>query len=270
MCDAKIAPMVCGHLDRNALARAVTALLAGDLANLVTSTEPAPVPGPRCTCDEHPPPRRAPIPGALPSTSQPAACPPPPASPPPPARSPPEPSPAPPPHRSARHHRVRPEPGQPAQPADPRRTGPAPGHPAPLRRQPALRPHRARVISADPAHRRVLPRTQPPPRPRPAHRASPAPPPPRRHQARPALLLPRLHRTPRPLPRPPRHPPVTRRPDPPGQPDPFVHFSPPDRRAPLGLDADLARGRQHHRDQPRRPQDLAQPRTTTRPGHPLG
>ena len=70
-CDAKIAPMVCGHLDRNALARAVTALLAGDLANLVTAADPVPVPGPRCACDEHPPPRRAPIPGALPSTGQP-------------------------------------------------------------------------------------------------------------------------------------------------------------------------------------------------------
>ncbi len=70
-CDAKIAPMVCGHLDRNALARAVTALLAGDLANLVTDADPVPVPGPRCQCDEHPAPRRAPIPGALPSTGQP-------------------------------------------------------------------------------------------------------------------------------------------------------------------------------------------------------
>ena len=70
-CDAKIAPMVCGHLDRNALARAITAFLAGDLANLVTDADPAPVPGPRCACDEHPPPRRAPIPGAPPSTSQP-------------------------------------------------------------------------------------------------------------------------------------------------------------------------------------------------------
>jgi hypothetical protein len=70
-CDAKIAPMVCGHLDRNVLARAVAALLAGDLANLVTSTNPAPVPGPRCECDEHPPAPRAPIPGALPSTGQP-------------------------------------------------------------------------------------------------------------------------------------------------------------------------------------------------------
>ena len=45
-CDTKIAPMVCGHLDRNALARLVTDLLAGDLANLVTSTEPAPGPRP--------------------------------------------------------------------------------------------------------------------------------------------------------------------------------------------------------------------------------
>ena len=91
-CDAKIAPMVCGHLDRNALARAVTAFLAGDLANLVTSTDPAPVPGPRCACDEHPPPRRAPIPGALPSTGLPGAAepgqpPPRPGHPPPPARS---------------------------------------------------------------------------------------------------------------------------------------------------------------------------------------
>ena len=61
--------MVCGHLDRNALARLVTDLLAGDLANLVTSTDPAPVPGPRCECDEHPPAPRAPIPGALPTTT---------------------------------------------------------------------------------------------------------------------------------------------------------------------------------------------------------
>ena len=70
-CDAKIAPMVCGHLDRNALARAVTAFLAGDLANLVTDADPVPVPGPRCQCDEHPAPSRAAMPGALPSTSQP-------------------------------------------------------------------------------------------------------------------------------------------------------------------------------------------------------
>ncbi len=74
-CDAKIAPMVCGHLDRNTLARAVTELLAGDLANLITSTDPAPAPGPRCECDEHPPAPRATIPGALPTTAagQPAA-----------------------------------------------------------------------------------------------------------------------------------------------------------------------------------------------------
>jgi HNH endonuclease len=65
-CDAKIAPMVCGHLDRNALARAVTALLAGDLANLATPTDPAPATGPRCACDEHPPEPRAAMPGALP------------------------------------------------------------------------------------------------------------------------------------------------------------------------------------------------------------
>ncbi len=68
-CDAKIAPMVCGHLDRNLLARAVTTALAGDLANLITSTDPVPAPGPRCACDEHPPSRRAAIPGALPTTA---------------------------------------------------------------------------------------------------------------------------------------------------------------------------------------------------------
>ncbi|HEX3491935.1 MAG TPA: HNH endonuclease signature motif containing protein, partial [Streptosporangiaceae bacterium] len=67
-CDAKIAPMVCGHLNRNHLATAITAFLAGDLANLVISTDPMPEPGPRCECDEHPAPRRAPIPGALLST----------------------------------------------------------------------------------------------------------------------------------------------------------------------------------------------------------
>jgi hypothetical protein len=68
-CDTKIAPMVCGHLDRNVLARLVAALLAGDLANLVTSTEPVPVPGPRCPCDEHGAIPRAPIPGALRTTT---------------------------------------------------------------------------------------------------------------------------------------------------------------------------------------------------------
>jgi hypothetical protein len=70
-CDAKIAPMVCGHLDRNVLARLVSALLADDLANLVRSSDPVPVPGPRCGCDEHPPAPRAAIPGALPATGQP-------------------------------------------------------------------------------------------------------------------------------------------------------------------------------------------------------
>ncbi len=34
--------MVCGHLDRNALARMVTDLLGGDLANLVTSSSRRP------------------------------------------------------------------------------------------------------------------------------------------------------------------------------------------------------------------------------------
>jgi hypothetical protein len=64
-CDAKIAPMVCGHLNRNHVAQAVAAYLAGDLANLVISTQPLPEPGPRCECDEHSARRRAPIPGAL-------------------------------------------------------------------------------------------------------------------------------------------------------------------------------------------------------------
>ncbi len=68
-CDAKIAPMVCGHLDRNQLARLVADWLAGDLANLATSTNPVPAPGPRCGCDEHPPAPRATIPGALPPTA---------------------------------------------------------------------------------------------------------------------------------------------------------------------------------------------------------
>jgi hypothetical protein len=71
-CDAKIAPMVCGHLDRNLLAQAVTDLLAGDLANVMSTSDPAPAPGPRCECDEHPRTRRAPIPGALPTTGLPA------------------------------------------------------------------------------------------------------------------------------------------------------------------------------------------------------
>ena len=94
--------MVCGHLDRNALARAVAALLAGDLANLVTSTEPVPAPGPRCDCDEHPPAPRAPIPGALPSHR---ACPGPPRRARPVRRH--RPGPARP-HHSARHHRTPP------------------------------------------------------------------------------------------------------------------------------------------------------------------
>src|SRR6185312_11466071 len=71
-CDAKVAPMVCGHLDRNALAQAVTDFLAGDLANLVSVSDPVPLPGPRCECDEHPAARRAPIPGALPTAGLPA------------------------------------------------------------------------------------------------------------------------------------------------------------------------------------------------------
>jgi hypothetical protein len=70
-CDAKITPMVCGHLDRNAVARMVTNWLADDLANLVTSTDPVPMPGPRCTCEVHGAVPRAPILGALPTTGSP-------------------------------------------------------------------------------------------------------------------------------------------------------------------------------------------------------
>ena len=46
--------------------------------------------------------------------------------------------------------------------------------------------------------------------------------------------------------------------------------SSPDRRTPLGLDAAIARRRHHHRHQPRRHQDPAQPQPATRPGHPVG
>src|SRR6185437_11193083 len=45
---------------------------AGDLANLATTSDPVPAPGPRCECDEHPRVRRAPIPGALLTTGLPA------------------------------------------------------------------------------------------------------------------------------------------------------------------------------------------------------
>jgi hypothetical protein len=62
-CDAKVAPVVCGHLDRNLLARLVTALVTGQPANLVTSATPPP--GPRCECDQHPARTRAAMPGAL-------------------------------------------------------------------------------------------------------------------------------------------------------------------------------------------------------------
>ena len=61
-CDARIAPMVCGHLDRNALARAVAAFLAGDLG---PDADPVPGPGLRGECEDHPARRRAPMPGAL-------------------------------------------------------------------------------------------------------------------------------------------------------------------------------------------------------------
>jgi hypothetical protein len=66
-CDAKVAPMVCGHLDRNLLARLVAALVSGQPANLVTPATPPP--GPRCDCDEHPARPRAPMPGALLTTA---------------------------------------------------------------------------------------------------------------------------------------------------------------------------------------------------------
>jgi hypothetical protein len=66
-CDAKVAPMVCGHLDRNLLARLVTALVSDQPANLVTSTTPPP--GPRCACEAHPTRTRAPMPGELLSTA---------------------------------------------------------------------------------------------------------------------------------------------------------------------------------------------------------
>jgi hypothetical protein len=68
-CDAKVAPMVCGHLDRNLLARLVTALVGDEPANLVRNTDPASPPGPRCACDEHPARTRAAMPGALLSTA---------------------------------------------------------------------------------------------------------------------------------------------------------------------------------------------------------
>ena len=233
-CDAKIAPMVCGHLDRNALARAVTAFLAGDLANLVTDADPAPVPGPRCQCDEHPAPRRAPIPGALPSTSQ---------------------------------------PGQPAASRDSLTPGGlARLQDTLLRYAVSLLsgPAGPRRLPADPAHQRVLPLTQPPARPRRAHRASPPAPAPRRDQARPALSFPRLRRPARPLPRASPDPPVQRRPDAPGQPDAALPLPPSGGHPPVGLEPDPARRRHHHRQKPRRDQDPPQPRTATRPGHLVG
>src|SRR4029077_10151273 len=61
--------MVCGHLDRNLLAQAITDLLAGDLANLASTSDPMATPGPRCECEEHPAARRAPMPGTLLSTA---------------------------------------------------------------------------------------------------------------------------------------------------------------------------------------------------------
>ncbi len=188
-CDAKIAPMVCGHLDRNLLARLVTDWLAGDLANLVTGPDPVPAPGPRCACDEHPPAPRAAIPGALP------------------------------PHRPARRHRARPgPPPATASPVPPGLTGPAdpgaaagtgaPGSaltPGGLARlQDTLLRYAVSLLSG-PAGLAAYLRTQltggffpAPSLPLDlgaAHRASPPAPAPRRDQAGPALLLPRLHRT---------------------------------------------------------------------------
>ena len=59
-CDARIAPMTCGHLDRNLLARLVATLIHGtpadgSLTNLAADS--GPVRGPRCLCDQHPAPR---------------------------------------------------------------------------------------------------------------------------------------------------------------------------------------------------------------------
>ena len=93
-CDAKITPMVCGHLDRNALARTITDLLAGDLANLVTSTDPVPAPVPAASATSTRPPAAWPSPAPCPAP----ACP----------------------RRPARRHRAR--------PADRQRPGPARPH----------------------------------------------------------------------------------------------------------------------------------------------
>ncbi len=231
-CDAKIAPMVCGHLDRNLLARAVTDLLTGDLANLITSTDPVPAAGPRCACDEHPPAPRATIPGALPGL------------------------PASPATGRTRHRRPAAWPASrtpcsampsaccPARPGSRLICGPsspAGSSPPPASRWTSARPpSKSRPTCAAPS--RSATGTAP----------SPAAPPPR------------------PLPRPPRHPPITGRTDQARQPHPAVHVPPPHRRAPLGLDAATPGRRHHHGGQPRRPQNPAQPQPPTRPGPPLG
>ena len=271
--------MVCGHLDRNLLARLVTDALAGDLANLVTDLDPVPAPGPRCTCDVHGVIPRAAIPGALPTTTAPGHA-----------------------ATTAPGQAAAAAPGQPAttRPVPPGLTAPAgapptaapgtaaPGTAAPggaltpgglARLQDTLLRYAVSLLSG-PAGLAAYLRTQltggffpAPSLPLDlgaAHRASPPAPAPRGDQAGPALLLPRLHRTARPLSRPSRDPPVPGRSDPPGQPDPAVHVSSPDRRAPLGLDPAPARRRHHHRHQPRRPQDPPQPRPPTRPGPPVG
>ncbi len=273
-CDAKIAPMVCGHLDRNLLARLVTDRLAGDLANLVTSTDPVPAPGPRCACDEHPPAPRAAIPGALPTTTatrQPATT-------------------------------ATTAPGQPASAAPGAAAGPVPqgltaapgtttAAPGTAARRRALTPgglarlqdtllRYAVSLLSGPAGLAAYLRTQltggffPAPS-LPLDLGQPTeqvPPHLRRavinrdrHCSFPGCTAPA-----RPLPRPPRHPPLPGRPHPPGQPHPAVHVPPPHRRAPLGLDPAPARRRHHHRAQPRRPQDPPQPQPPTRPGPPLG
>ena len=283
--------MVCGHLDRNALARLVTDLLAGDLANLVTSAEQAPVPGPRCECDEHPPAPRAAIPGALPTTTATAT-----------AASQPITTAA---GQSAAtglptaagQSAATTAAGQPTTigPVPPGLTGAAAaGTTAPgagsgagsspltpgglARLQDTLLRYAVSLLSGPtglasylrtqltggffPAPSLPLdlgqPTEQVPPHLRRAVTKRD------RHCSFPGCTAPpvrcHVHHV---IPR------SQGRPDPPGQSDPFVHFSPPDRRAPLGLELAIARRRHHHRDQPRRHQDLAQPRTATRPGHTL-
>ncbi len=251
--------MVCGHLDRNLLARAVTELLAGDLANLVTSTDPVPAPGPRCACDEHPPAPRPTIPGALPATGmpRPAATAP---------GQPPATGPVP--------------PGLAGGPADPGAAAGSALTPGGLARlQDTLLRYAVSLLSG-PAGLAAYLRTQltggffpSPSLPldlgEPTEQV-PATSAPGGDHAGPALLVPRLHRAARALSCASCDPPVAGRPDAAGQPDPAVPVSSSDRGAPLGLDAATPRRRHHHRHQPRRPKDLAQPQPPTRPRPSLG